>query len=214
MDSRNASIDGAKLTIDVQSVHTIASRDQVNVAYNNIFAQDSVGMFLDSPDNILENFEPFPVDSVLTHLGTTFQSNRVSGPTELTIDEGSSGTYSVGIDYYPGTSTNWVMFAVYPAGALTLSSNSVSLDQFNWQDTKSITVAPNPSEGDDSVNKWARLAATSSAAYTETLRTRVLIRVPIKDDDQNWVISGVTGVGEKSKTRLLAGSHEVASILT
>ena len=179
VDSRNASKDGAKLTIDIQSAHYISSADQVNVAYNNIFAEDSEGMFLDSADNILENFEPFSVNNVSTHFGTTFQSNKVSGPTDLTIDEGSSATYSVGIDYYPGSSINRVRFSVYPAGALTLSSNSVSFNQFNWQDTKSITVTPNPSEDDDSVNTWARLTATSSAAFTETLRTRVLI----EDDD-------------------------------
>ena len=47
VDVRNASIDGVKLTIDVQSAHTIASGDRVKVAYSNIFAKDSVGMFLD-----------------------------------------------------------------------------------------------------------------------------------------------------------------------
>ena len=179
MDSRNASIDGAKLTIDIQSAHYISSADQVNVAYNNIFAEDSEGMFLDSSDNILENFEPFSVNNVSTDLGTTFQSNKVSGPTDLTIDEGSSATYSVGINYYPGSSTNRVRFSVYPAGALTLSSNAVAFNWSNWQETQSITVTPNPSEDDDSVNKWARITATSSASYTETLRTRVLI----EDDD-------------------------------
>ena len=151
----------------------------MNVAYNNIFAEDFEGMFLDSSDNILENFEPFSVNNVSTDLGTTFQSNKVSGPTDLTIDEGSSATYSVGIDYYPGSSTNRVRFSVYPAGALTLSSNSVAFNWSNWQETQSITVTPNPSEDDDSVNKWARITATSSASYTETLRTRVLI----EDDD-------------------------------
>ncbi len=179
VDSRNASIDGAKLTIDIQSAHYISSADQVNVAYNNIFAEDSEGMFLDSSDNILENFEPFSVNNVSTDLGTTFQSNKVSGPTDITIDEGSSATYSVGINYYPGSSTNRVRFSVYPAGALTLSSNSVAFNWSNWQETQSITVTPNPSEDDDSVNKWARITATSSASYTETLRTRVLI----EDDD-------------------------------
>ena len=87
--------------------------------------------------------------------------------------------HTVGISLYPGASTNRVRFTVYPEGALTLSSNSVSFNKFNWQDTKSITVTPNPSEDDDSLNTWARITATSSAAYTEARRTRILI----EDDD-------------------------------
>ena len=177
-DVRTASRDGKTLTNEIDSGHAVSSSDKVKVAYNNIFAQDSVGLFFGSDDNDLDDFAHFPVNNRSTYIGTTFYESHVSGPSELTIEEGKSATYTAGISRHPGSSTIRARFTVYPESALTLSRNSVSFDELDWEETKSITVSPNPSE-DNSVNTWARLTASGSANFTETLRTRVLI----EDDD-------------------------------
>ena len=174
-DLRNGSISGKKLTLTLQ--RRLDKTDDLEVAYNNIFARDSVGMFLDTHGNALQNFGKQEVtnrsNSVSSSLGWPF----VNETYEKTVQEGGTATYRVKLSHPPVVAADVnVTMSVYPAGAVTVSPTTFSLNRNNNNPGQLVTITA--AEDDDTYNMWTRVTATG-ARYTyggnaEPLRTRVL----------------------------------------
>ena len=172
LDVRNASLSEDKLTLNVH--RPIKRGAQVKVSYNNLFAKESVGMFVDSDGNSLGNFDKQSVENSSNSSTSSLGWPYVNGPYALKVNEGGTKRYGVKLSHDPeGTTT--IDISVYPEGALTLNKNSLTFNRGNYNIEKYVTIT-GPAD-DNTTNGWARITHTpgGTAHRSDGLRIKVLV---------------------------------------
>ena len=124
---------------EVTLSHTLSGGDYAGVT------ADSVTVTIYENDPVIPPGEG-PPNRIITYpppAGVTVN------PLELTISEGESGTYSVGLDAEPSSSVT--VKVTVPEGAdLTVSPDTLEFTGENWEDAQTVTVST--TEDDDAVS--------------------------------------------------------------
>ena len=152
---------------------------EVTVAYDNIFARDAPGLFIDRAGNPLANF------------GSTQGTNRSSvadaeesgggeltlSRTELRVDEGASDTYTVALASQPSDTVGVALES--SSSKLSASPDSLTFTADNWSTAQTVTLTA--SEDDDELNYWVGVTHKGRGGGYDGAREYVL--VVIDDDD-------------------------------
>ena len=180
----DAELSGRKITLTM--AEPITEGQSVKVRYSNVFAQDSLGMFRNGAEITFPNFRA----TSGTNNSTVADADSGPGPwmpldkSELTIDEGESGTFKVKLNKSP-TGAVTVDVSNYPTGtssgtpSLSLDKDTLTFNRSNWNQEQTVTAtAP---EDSDAVNFWSLVTLSASSGGYQDYETYV--KVLVKDND-------------------------------
>ena len=144
---------------------TVASGAVVRVAYDNIFAEDAVGLFVDGAGNALQNFSWQTVtneSTVSEESADVLEPSLVISTTKLKVTEGGdAATYTVKLAEEPtGNVTVFIRSESDPYSKLSLSTDSLIFTTENWDTAQTVSVSG--SEDDDDINYWIVLEHDST----------------------------------------------------
>ena len=139
----------------------VAQGQTVQFAYNNIFARDAVGVFVEEASHHLPTFPGQDVTNTSTVASdeVTDSTNPVLSQRHLERDEGSTATFAIALSSQP-TAVVTVTTSSYPEGDLTTSPVSLTFTTANWDTAQTVTLAS--AEEEDHLNDWARLTYTTA----------------------------------------------------
>ncbi len=178
------SLSGTELTLF--SAYTIYSDDEVRIAYNNIFAQNAGGVFVDAAGNTVPYFS-----------STTVQNNAESGtssvtaglvlntgetdPSEITIEEGSSGTFTIALASQPSEDVTVKVSAFI---GVRISTDELTFTPEDWDTPQTVTIFTT-SDG-DSIDAWA-IVWSFIDGDSHSFR---FVKILVDDQDTPLVVSG------------------------
>lgn len=180
----DAELSGRKITLTM--AEPITEGQSVKVRYSNVFAQDSLGMFRNGAEITFPNFRA----TSGTNNSTVADADSGPGPwmpldkSELTIDEGESGTFKVKLNKSP-TGAVTVDVSNYPTGtssgtpSLSLDKDSLTFNRSNWNQEQTVTATAD--EDSDAVNFWSLVTLAASGGGYEDYETYV--KVLVEDDE-------------------------------
>ncbi|MDE3001008.1 MAG: hypothetical protein OXU79_18185 [Gemmatimonadota bacterium] len=175
----SASIHGLSLQLHLYPSNRVTESQGVEVSYDNIFARDAVGLFIDRAGNPLANFEATSVqnasnqaDSAEPDVGELALSR-----TEFRITEGERKGYTVALASQPSDS---VTVAVSSSSTkLSANRDSLIFTTDNWYTPQRVRLTAN--HDDDDLNYWVAVTNRASGGGYQGARKWVL--VVIDDDD-------------------------------
>ena len=173
-----ADLSGADLTMTLGEAVT-AGQDVV-VAYDNIFARDAVGIFLDAAGNALQNFSSRSVANRSTAAASGEEDSTLDltlGATELTVTEGGTATYTVALGSRPAGSV--AVRIASSSSKLSASPRSLTFTTGNWSTAQTVTLAAN--QDDDALNYWVRVTHTARGGGYDGSAANVYVVI---DDDE------------------------------
>ena len=164
----------------------VASDAEVKVEYNNVFAQDAVGLFVDDAGNALQTFTWQNVtndSTVSAESADVLEATLVISTTKLTVTEGGdAATYTVKLADEPTTSvTVYIRSESDPYSKLSLSPESLTFTTEDWDTAQTVSVSG--SADDDEINYWVVLEHASTLATTSIAfdHLRVLMVEPVEE---------------------------------
>ena len=176
------SLSGTELTL--QMAFYAGSGDEVRVAYNNIFVRNAGGLLVDAAGNAVPYFSYQTVQNNAGSAGSNLVDGAVLNPGEITIAEGSSGTYTVKLASQPSEN---VTVNVMPYAIVQVTPAQLTFTPDNWDAPQTVTVSTY--DDDDSVDAWAavlhQIVGDNNANWT-------FIKVVVDDQDPPLVVSGNT----------------------
>ena len=201
-------LSGNKLEI-VLEAPVIAAGQQVRISYNNVFAVNSGGVFVDLSGNPLATFGDMVVDnrSTVTPAQTfspgpiwNITGQTAAGWRSMTLDEGSSGTFTVKLASEPSQEVT-VYMHIFPPGVGTLVGPNgpappdtianpdtlLTFDATTWDTPQTLTVTID--EDDDSVDAWGILYGYVGPPPPDPLRIITSAHLLIEDDDPPLLIA-------------------------
>ena len=154
-----AELSGNTMTLTLAT--PVAQGQTVQVAYNNIFARDAAGLFVEEASHHLPTFPGQDVTNTSTVASdeVTDSTNLVLSQRHLEIDEGSTATFAIALSSQP-TADVTVTTSSYPEGDLTTSPASLTFTTENCGTAQTVTLAS--AEDEDYLNDWARLTYTAA----------------------------------------------------
>ena len=172
---------GISWTNLIMTLGTPVTRGQeVAVAYDNIFARDAVGIFIDEAGNALQNFP----SQTVTNRSTVADSGEEDttpdltlSATELTVTEGETATYTVALGSQP--TANVTVAIASSSSKLSVSPENLSFTTENWNDAQTVTLAAD--QDDDALNYWVRVTHTASGGGYDASVANVYVVI---DDDE------------------------------
>ena len=177
-----ASLDGNELTLRIETP-SISHGQAVKVSYDNVFAKNAPGLFVDDAGDVLASFGEQNVTNNTRGAASTFVQGPVISTTELTIDEGGTDTVNVRLPSEPEETTTVDVYAAI--GSLDISPESITFTTDNWDTDQSVTVTGR--EDDDTHTNWdvvvVRIKGVSLASSYDTF-----VRVVIEDDDEEEIL--------------------------
>ena len=173
-----ASLADTTLTMTLGSA--VTESQEVGVAYNNIFARDAVGLFIDTAGNALH---PFSSQEV-TNNSTVADAVAGDDPpvltlslTEVEITEGASADYTVVLGSQPTADVTVTISS--SSSKLTASATSLSFTEQNWNTAQTVTLTAG--QDDDALNYWVSVSNTASGGGYDGAAANVY--VVIHDND-------------------------------
>ena len=173
-----AGLSGADLTMTLGEA--VTSGQQVAVAYDNIFARDAVGIFIDAAGNALRNFSSRSAANRSTAAASGEQDSPPDltlGATELTVGEGGTGTYTVALGSRP-TGSVGVRIAS-SSSKLSARPRSLTFTTGNWSTAQTVTLAAG--QDDDALNYWVKVTHRAFAGGYDGAAANVYVVI---DDDE------------------------------
>ena len=142
-------------TVTLTMAEPITQGQTVTVSYDNLFVQTGESIFEDLHGNNLLAFTEQPV----TNGSALADVERPDGGlalsrTDLEIDEGESGTYTVALASQP-TSDVTVEISQRPPGRATVSPASLTFTADNWNTSQTVTIAS--TEDANYLDRWLLL---------------------------------------------------------
>ena len=176
VEPSNASI-GSNITLTLSTA--ITRGDSVKVDYNNHFAQNAPGFFLDTVGNALAFFSYQDVTNNSTvAAGTPSTADLVLTPTAFTVTEGLTATYTVALKTQPSADVT-VTISSSDSDKLSTDPTSLTFTDQNWNTAQTVTMTA--AQDDDSIDYWVRLTHTASGGGYDSVV--VGVNVIIDDDD-------------------------------
>ena len=152
----------------------------VTVAYDNIFARDAVGIFIDEAGNALQNFPSRPVTNRSTVADSEEEDDTPElklSPKELSVTEGETAACTVALGSLP---TAAVTVAISSSSSkLSVSPENLSFTTENWNDPQTVTLTAR--QDDDDLNYWVSVSHTAGGGGYNSASANVY--VVIQDDD-------------------------------
>ena len=179
-----ALLSGSTLTFNM--AYDTGSDDEIHIAYNNIFARNAGALLVDAAGNPVPLFSNKTVQNNSPAGSSSITSGVVLNKTDLTIEEGKSGTYTVAL---PSQPTENVTVNVRPYHVLQVSPDALSFTTENWDVAQEVTVST--TDDADSIDAWASVLhyivddRSSNWSYLHVL---------VDDQDTPLTLSGDTTV--------------------
>ena len=173
-----AGLSGADLTMTLGEA--VTSGQQVAVAYDNIFARDAVGIFIDAAGNALRNFSSRAAANRSTASASGEQDSPPDlalGAAELTVGEGGAATYTVALGSRP-TGSVGVRIAS-SSSKLSARPRNLTFTTGNWSTAQTVTLAAG--QDDDALNYWVKVTHTAFAGGYDGSAANVYVVI---DDDE------------------------------
>ena len=180
----DATLSGRKITLTLDE--PITEGQSVKVRYDNVFAADSVGLFLSGGGVAFPTFRATSGEN----RSTVPDASGGPGPwmpldkIDLTLEEGDSGTFKAKLNKGPSGPVT-VTISNYPTGtsseytSLTLDKDTLTFNRSNWNTYQEVTATAN--EDSDAVNFWSLVTLSASGGGYEDYETYV--RVLVEDDE-------------------------------
>ena len=142
-------------TVTLTMAEPITQGQTVTVSYDNLFVQTGESIFEDLHGNNLLAFTGQPV----TNGSALADVERPDGGlalsrTDLEIDEGESGTYTVALASQPASDVT-VQISQRPPGRATVSPASLTFTADNWNTPQTVTITS--TEDANYVDRWLLL---------------------------------------------------------
>ena len=142
-------------TVTLTMAEPITQGQTVTVSYDNLFVQTGESILQDLNGNNLLAFTGQPV----TNGSTLADVDRPDGGlalsrTDLEIDEGESGTYTVALASQPAADVT-VEISQRPPGRATVSPTSLTFTADNWNTPQTVTITS--TEDANYVDRWVLL---------------------------------------------------------
>ena len=149
----DAAVSGDTVTLTVSE--PITQGQTVTVSYDNLFIETGESIFEDLRGNNLLTFAEQPA----TNGSTVADADRPGGGlalsrTDLLINEGQSGAYTVGLTSQPAADVS-VAIGQRPPGRATVSPTSLTFTADNWNTPQTVTISS--TEDSDYVDRWVLL---------------------------------------------------------
>ena len=155
--THGAVISGTELTLTMDTAITDAQ--EIQVAYDDVFAQDVPGVIVDHADNRLEHFSNQMVANNSTLPANTDANWPVISAYSLAITEGGTGSYTVALGAEPSDDVT-ISLSVTLSTHLTASVEELTFTTTNWSTPQ--TVALTAATDADDHNFWQEIVHTAS----------------------------------------------------
>ncbi len=183
----SASISGATLSL-VVNAPPISTGQQVQVAYNNIFAVNAGGLLIDSAGNAVSLFSTRTVENrSVVSAGAALAPGPVLSTRSLTISEGSSSTYTVTLPSQPSEDVK-VNVDASPGPVAFAQPSSLTFTPENWDEPQTVTVQTGVDN--NSIDAW--VIAGTSYVGGGIGRPSTFVRIVVDDQDTPLALSGST----------------------
>ena len=184
-----ASISGRELTLKVNAP-AITSGQAVQVAYDNIFAQNSGGLLVDAAGNAVDFFS---YQTVQNNSTVAFEADNVGNviltPSDSTVNEGTTVTYGVTLDWQPSDDVT-IDILTFPVRPVGVSTTTLTFTEANWNTAQTVEVET--VDDGDSVDAWA--VVVHGIRGVRSSRFASFLRILLVDQDTPLVVSGDTSV--------------------
>ena len=195
-----ASLSGTDLTL--RMAYYAGPGDEVRIAYNNIFAQNAGGLLVDAAGNAVPYFSSQTVQNNAGSPGSNLVDGAVLNPGEITIPEGSSGTYTVKLASQPSEN---VTVKVMPYAIVQVTPAQLTFTPDNYDAPQTVTVSTY--DDNDSIDAWAavlhQIVGDNNANWTFT-------KVVVDDQDPPLVVSGNTSTDYAEDGTSAVATYSVA----
>ena len=175
-----ASLADTTLTMTLGSA--VTQSQEVEVAYDNIFARDAVGLFIDGAGNALHPFSSRDV----TNNSTVADADAGDDPpvltlshTELEITEGATFDYTVVLGSEPAADVTVTVTS--SSSKLSASSTTLTFTAGDWETAQSVTLTAN--QDDDELNYWVSVAHTASGGGYDSSAANLYVVIDDDDDE-------------------------------
>ena len=175
-----ASLADTTLTMTLGSA--VTQSQEVEVAYNNIFARDAVGLFIDGAGNALH---PFSSQDV-TNNSTVADADAGDDPpaltlshTELEITEGATFDYTVVLGSEP--TADVTVTVTSSSTKLSASSTTLTFTTGDWETAQTVRLTAN--QDDDELNYWVSVAHTASGGGYDSSAANLYVVIDDDDDE-------------------------------
>ena len=183
----------------------ITQGQTVTVSYDNLFT-NSEPIFSDLHGNHLPAFTKQPATNHSTVPGVTQPGGGLAlSRTDLIINEGSTGTYTVVLTSQP-TADVAVTIADHPAGRATVSPTSLTFTADNWNTPQTVTISS--TEDSNYLDRWLILRHTATGDnYRATAAAWLILR-------DNYNLTTTTPNTPATGSPTISGTPEVGQTLT
>ena len=194
-------LSGRELTLF--SSYTIVGDDEVQIAYDNIFAKNAGGIFVDAAGNTVPHFS---FKTVQNNAGTGTSSltdGLVLNTNEITIAEGSSETFTIALSSQPSGNVT-VKISPFTFMEVEISTYQLTFTSENWDDPQTVTVSTN--NDNDSIGAWAVVLAHIEGDY----HSYRFVKILVEDQDTPLEISGSTSTDYAENSNSSVATYSVA----
>ncbi len=175
----SASLHGLTLQLGLNASNRVTENQRVKISYDNIFARDAVGLFIDRVGNPMANFGAATAQNLSNQADAEEPDvgQLVLSRNELRINEGETRGYTVALESQPSDS---VTVAVSSSSSkLSANRDSLTFTTDNWHVAQRVRLTA--SQDDDDLNYWVAVTNRGSGGGYDDTRKWVL--VVIDDDD-------------------------------
>ncbi len=175
----SASIHGLSLQLQLYPSDRVTESQRVKVSYDNIFASDAVGLFIDRVGNPLANFGATSAQN-LSNRADAEESDvgeLVLSRNEFRVTEGETKGYTVALESQPSDSVTVAISS--SSSKLSANRDSLTFTTDNWNTPQRVRLTAN--HDDDDLNYWVAVTNRGSGGGYEGARKWVF--VVIDDDD-------------------------------
>ncbi len=175
----SASLHGLSLQLNLYASNQVTESQRVKISYDNIFASDAVGLFIDRAGNPLANFGATTVQNA-SNQADADESNvgeLVLSRNEFRITEGETKGYTVALESQPSDSVTVAISS--SSSKLSANRDSLTFTTDNWYTPQRVRLTAN--QDDDDLNYWVSVTNRGSGGGYQGARKWVLVVI---DDDE------------------------------
>ena len=196
-----ANISGNELTVVLVQAHD--SQQEIKISYNNIFVRDSGGIFVDAAGNFVPQFSTMAVRNDSESTYPDRPAGPVLSPSEITISEGGTATYTVKLPSQP-TETKTVRARSYHI--VSTDSTQLTFTTENWNTPQTVTVTAR--EDNDSFNAWAIISHDIQPSSFPAPFLHY-VDVLVEDQDTPLTVSGSESASYQENGTSAVGTYSV-----
>ena len=199
----DAAVSGDTVTLTMSE--PITQGQTVTVSYDNLFT-NSEPIFSDLHGNNLPAFTKQPATNHSTVPGVSQPGGGLAlSRTDLIINEGSTGTYTVVLTSQP-TADVAVTIADHPAGRATVSPTSLTFTADNWNTPQTVTISS--TEDSNYLDRWLILWHTATG---DNYRATAAAWLKLRD---NYNLTTTTPNTPATGRPTISGTPQVGQTLT